>query len=50
MDRLMDIPSSAELKRVVVVGGGFAGLVSAGTGEGIYKKHCTFKIHIGVMR
>ncbi|WP_304627079.1 NAD(P)/FAD-dependent oxidoreductase, partial [uncultured Parasutterella sp.] len=26
MDRLMDIPSSAELKRVVVVGGGFAGL------------------------
>ncbi|WP_289169001.1 NAD(P)/FAD-dependent oxidoreductase [uncultured Parasutterella sp.] len=26
MDRLMDIPTSAERKRVVVVGGGFAGL------------------------
>lgn len=30
-------------------GGGFAGLVSAGTNEGAHKKHCTFKIHIGVM-
>ena len=26
MERLMDIPTSAERKRVVVVGGGFAGL------------------------